>query len=292
MIDALHASSQRTSRTVSRKLDSMLSQFYYEKFAVVTWCILMIICLAFFIGGISAGTSTSLPIANSCLLYAATLPNITLTTTANQTIAIQWGGRSGGFNLYGNNACQSAVIEGTASIMLVLFITLITCVYLYSSPTKPIAQAIAYMSFILTIFMVATTGIANVGLFQTCANSPYCSQDGSNYSLVFGSVIAGWAAAALLFVFTACAWFNVGTHSPQPPDEKRFSSTLIAPGYLSNPSKRYSSAASNRFSTTSSVRSDYNGSKRMSTTNRVQEEIPAWRPSSLNIPSSSLREEL
>jgi hypothetical protein len=140
------------------------------------------------------------------------------------------------------------------------------------------------MSFILTIFLVAIVGIANIGLYQTCANSPLCSGDGSNYSHFFAAVIAGWTASALLLVFTACAWFNVGTHSKIQSNEHRFSSTLLSPEY--DPANRYSTASSVRSDRTR----DYKG-KRSST----MSDIPAWRPQSLNINpafGSALREEL
>lgn len=321
-MDYIHSSSKRVSRRVSLAASKALNNFYYQKFATISWCILMLICFAAFIGGVSSSsssTSQTVSVVNNCLLYAVQEPVFNLTASQNQTIQVQFGK---GFSVAVNNSCHSAVIEGVAAIMFVLFITVVTCVYLYSSPTKEMAQAVAYMAIILTFFTVSITALANIGLYQTCANSTFCNIGDSsfqnNYNLVFAAIISGWIASALLFVFTACAWFTVGTHSANHAGSF-FNSTL---GGASSRDHRASITASEsasvrsldiekaRYSKRASTMSDLptpaaiakNGGrhgKRVSSIS-ASEQLPAWRHLQINTGStfvqdhrtSTLREEV
>ncbi|KAJ3303159.1 hypothetical protein HDV03_004147 [Kappamyces sp. JEL0829] len=178
---------------------------FFRKVVAGLWFLALLVLLGIFVGGLATTPNKNIGVPSNCLLYASPYTNQSFTSFQN------------GFNLPGNSACQSAVIEGVVAMMTAIFMAVITVIYVGYVHTAFIARCIAYMSSILSVFVIVISAIASIGFYQTCANTTFCSAGApdfsTQYSLVQVAVLCGWFASALLFIHAMQAWYTVGVHS-------------------------------------------------------------------------------
>ncbi len=165
----------------------------------------LIVLLSIWVGGLAANPGKSIGVTSNCLLYASPFTNTSFTAFSE------------GFNLPGNSACQSGVIEGVVAIMTSIFMGVVTIIYLGYVNSLFIAKTIAVLSTVLSFFVTIISAIASIGFYQTCANTGLCTRSSSEFSTQYsstqGAVLCGWIASAILFLHAMNAWFEVGVKS-------------------------------------------------------------------------------